>query len=39
MSAALLGTNATALTLGYLVVTPDQIFSQVPGLQVEDWSV
>jgi tRNA(fMet)-specific endonuclease VapC len=30
---------ATALTLGYLVVTRDQIFSRVPGLQVEDWSV
>ena len=30
---------ATALTLGYLVVTRDQIFSKVPGLQVEDWSV
>ena len=30
---------ATALTLGYVVVTRDQIFSRVPGLQVEDWSV
>jgi tRNA(fMet)-specific endonuclease VapC len=30
---------ATALTYGNLVVTRDQIFSQVPGLQVEDWSV
>jgi tRNA(fMet)-specific endonuclease VapC len=30
---------ATALTYGYLVVTRDQIFWQVPGLQVEDWSV
>jgi tRNA(fMet)-specific endonuclease VapC len=30
---------ATALTHGYLVVTRDQDFSRVPGLQVEDWSV
>jgi tRNA(fMet)-specific endonuclease VapC len=30
---------ATALTNGNLVVTRDQIFSKVPGLQVEDWSV
>jgi predicted nucleic acid-binding protein len=30
---------ATALTLGNLLVTRDQIFSQVPTLQVEDWSV
>jgi predicted nucleic acid-binding protein len=30
---------ATAQTLGYMVVTRDQIFSQVPGLQAEDWSV
>ncbi len=30
---------ATALTLGYLLVTRDQIFRCVPGLQVEDWSV
>jgi predicted nucleic acid-binding protein len=29
---------ATALTHGYLVVTRDQDFSKVPGLQVEDWS-
>jgi predicted nucleic acid-binding protein len=30
---------ATAMTQGTLLVTRDQIFSQVPGLQVEDWSV
>lgn len=30
---------ATALTFGHLVVTRDHIFSQVPGLQAEDWSV
>jgi tRNA(fMet)-specific endonuclease VapC len=30
---------ATARTLGNLLVTRDQIFSQVPGFQVEDWSV
>jgi tRNA(fMet)-specific endonuclease VapC len=30
---------ATALTLGFLVVSRDQIFSQVPGLQAEDWSI
>jgi len=30
---------ATALTHGNLVVTRDQIFTRVPGLQVEDWSV
>jgi tRNA(fMet)-specific endonuclease VapC len=30
---------ATAFTLGAIVVTRDQIFRQVPGLQVEDWSV
>jgi predicted nucleic acid-binding protein len=30
---------ATALTLAHLVVSRDQIFSQVPGLQAEDWSV
>jgi predicted nucleic acid-binding protein len=30
---------ATAITLGSLLVTRDQIFSKVPGLQVEDWSV
>jgi tRNA(fMet)-specific endonuclease VapC len=29
---------ATALSLGYMVVTRDQIFSQVPGIKVEDWS-
>ena len=30
---------ATALTNGSIVVTRDQIFSKIPGLQVEDWSV
>ncbi len=30
---------ATAMTHGFIVVTRDQIFSKVPGLQVEDWSV
>jgi predicted nucleic acid-binding protein len=30
---------ATVITQGDLVVTRDQIFSRVPGLQVEDWSV
>jgi predicted nucleic acid-binding protein len=30
---------ATALMAGNLVVTRDQIFKQIPGLQVEDWSV
>src|SRR5207245_2776049 len=30
---------ATAITHGDLLVTRDQIFAQVPGLQVEDWSV
>jgi len=30
---------ATALTCGNILVTRDQIFSRVPGLQVEDWSV
>jgi predicted nucleic acid-binding protein len=30
---------ATALTAGALVVTRDQVFSQVPGLQVTDWSI
>ena len=30
---------ATAITHGGLLVTRDQIFSQVPGLQVQDWSV
>jgi predicted nucleic acid-binding protein len=30
---------ATAITHGDLLVTRDQIFSQVPGLQVEDWTV
>jgi tRNA(fMet)-specific endonuclease VapC len=29
---------ATALTYGNLVVTRDQAFARVPGLQVEDWS-
>jgi len=30
---------ATALTQGAMVVSRDQIFAQVPGLQVEDWTV
>jgi tRNA(fMet)-specific endonuclease VapC len=30
---------ATALTNGNLVVTRDQIFTRITGLQVEDWSV
>ncbi len=30
---------ATALTFRYLVVTRDQLFSRIPGLQVENWSV
>ena len=30
---------ATALTQGNLLVTRDQIFMRVPGLQVADWSV
>jgi predicted nucleic acid-binding protein len=30
---------ATALTHGYLVITRDQAFLHVSGLQVEDWSV
>jgi predicted nucleic acid-binding protein len=30
---------ATAMTLGNLLVSRDQIFAQVPGLHVEDWSV
>jgi tRNA(fMet)-specific endonuclease VapC len=29
---------ATALTLGYLVVSRDKIFAHVPGLQAEDWA-
>lgn len=29
---------ATAWSTGSLVVTRDQIFNQIPGLQVEDWS-
>jgi predicted nucleic acid-binding protein len=29
---------ATALTTGALVVTRDHVFSQVPSLQVADWS-
>ena len=30
---------ATAITHGHLLVTRDQIFARIPGLQVEDWSV
>lgn len=30
---------ATALALGHLLITRDQVFSQIPGLLVEDWSV
>jgi tRNA(fMet)-specific endonuclease VapC len=30
---------ATALTLGTVLVTRDHIFTRVPGLQVEDWTV
>lgn len=30
---------ATAITHGDLLVTRDGIFRQIPGLQVEDWSV
>jgi predicted nucleic acid-binding protein len=30
---------ATALAQGSLLVTRDHIFSHVPGLQVEDWTV
>jgi tRNA(fMet)-specific endonuclease VapC len=30
---------ATALTHGAVLVTRDQIFTQVPGLQVENWTV
>lgn len=30
---------ATAMTLGSLLVTRDQIFSRIAGLQIEDWSV
>lgn len=30
---------ATALTLGSLLVTRDGIFTRIPGLRVEDWSV
>ena len=29
----------TALSLGAILVTRDRIFSRVPGLQVEDWTV
>jgi predicted nucleic acid-binding protein len=30
---------ATALTLGAVLVTRDHIFTHVPGLLVEDWTV
>lgn len=30
---------STALCRGALLVTRDQIFSRIPGLQVEDWTV
>jgi predicted nucleic acid-binding protein len=30
---------ATAITHGSLLITRDLIFSQVPGLRVEDWTV
>lgn len=30
---------ATALTLGAIIVTRDQAFAQIPGLQVEDWTL
>lgn len=30
---------ATAMTHGNLLVSRDQIFARVPGLQVEDWSL
>ena len=30
---------ATAIALGHILVTRDQVFTQVPGLQIEDWSV
>ena len=30
---------ATAITLGYLLVTRDKILATIPGLQVEDWSI
>ncbi len=30
---------ASALRLGSLLVTRDQIFTRIPGLRVEDWSV
>lgn len=30
---------ATAMTQGLLLVSRDQIFSQIPGLRVEDWSL
>ena len=29
---------ATALTQGAILVSRDQIFTRVPGLQVEDWT-
>src|SRR5262249_829073 len=30
---------ATALTLGAILVSRDQMFNQIPGLRVEDWTV
>jgi tRNA(fMet)-specific endonuclease VapC len=30
---------ATALIQGAIVVTRDRLYSRIPGVQVEDWSV